>query len=380
METFLKFEAEVDDNGKLWNIKLEQINCVKDSAHPFKIVKKEYTPNMKDKLFFLPGVNIPRIKLKDFALNYHIKTVRDVADASVVFGSNLSNSKVLSKGWTSQVDTDKFKACFEALVELGKLDDIIVERVKTALEFYTQPIIYSDYRSISMVGDISLYTGLIVNPAYEFNNSKNSTYAYTVEEEYFALVEFLDGKEVIDEGSLLKYINGDDAILINKEVYEQLVAMLDSSDQDNHVLAIEIMSNCKLNESLFYILKLLSRYSTTISYCKSVNHVNFKSLLSYLGVNKNSMAFTTDRKIQKLMEKGVLTPGMLNALIKEELYNPSTFHSTMVQIKTVTVNQNILKYLNKNYEFRFLDDFVPEPEVVEEQIVLTTTEQTPTWL
>jgi len=76
----------------------------------------------------------------------------------------------------------------------------------------------------------------------------------------------------------------------------------------------------------------------------------------------------------------VLTPGMLNALIKEELYNPSTFHSTMVQIKTVTVNQNILKYLNKNYEFRFLDEFEPVEEVIEEQIVLTTTEQTPTWL
>jgi hypothetical protein len=380
METFLKFEAEVDDNGKLWNIKLEQISCLTAGTNPFNIVKKEYTPNMKDKLFFLPGVNIPRIKLKDFALNYHIKTVRDVADANVVFGGNLSNSKVLSTNWTSQVDTDKFKACFEALVELGKLDDIIVERVKTALEFYTQPIIYSDYRSISMVGDDSLYTGLIVNPAYEFNNSKNSTYAYTVEEEYFELVEFLDGKEVIDEGSLLKHINGDDAILINKEVYEQLVAMLDSSDVDNHVLAIEIMSNCKLNESLFYILKLLGRYSVTISCCRSVNHVNFKSLLSYLGVNKNSMAFTTDRKIQMLMEKGVLTPGMLNALIKEELYNPSTFHSTMVQIKTVTVNQNILKYLNKNYEFRFLDEFEPVEEVIEEQIVLTTTEQTPTWL
>ena len=111
--------------------------------------------------------------------------------------------------------------------------------------------------------------------------------------------------------------------------------------------------------------------------CRSVDHVNFKSLLSYLGISKHNMDFNVDKKIQKLMDKGVLTTGMLNALIRDELYNPSTFHSTMVQIKTVTVNENIAKYLNKNYEFRYLSDFEPEIEAPKEEVVI---DQTPTWL
>lgn len=380
METFLKFEGEVDANGQLWDIKLEQIHCLADNANPFNIVKKDYTPSMKDKLFFLSGVNIPRVKLKDFALNYHIKTVRDYTEADVIFGSKLSNSKVLTKSWKYTVSTEKFKACFEGLVELGKLDDITVERIKTALEFYTQPIMISDYRSISMIGDDSLYKNLIVNPAYEFNNSKQSIYANEVEEEYLELVKFLDGKEIIDESALLKHINGDDAVLINKEVYEQLAAMMDSYDQDNHVLAMEIMANCKLNESLFYILKLMSNYHHKFRDSRSVNHVNFKGLLSYLGTDKHSMSFTTDRKIQKLMEKGVLTPGMLNALIREELDDTSTFNSHMVQIKTLTVNEEIAKYLNKNYEYKLMEDFVPEPEVSKDPEPNLITNQGPTWI
>jgi ribosome-associated protein YbcJ (S4-like RNA binding protein) len=379
METFLKFEGEVDSNGQLWDIKLEQISCLTAGTNPFNIVKKDYTPKMKDKFFFLPGVNIPRVKLKEFALDYHIKTVRDFTEADVVFGSKLSNSKVVTRSWSYQVSTEKFIACFEGLVELKKLDDITIERVKTALEFYTQPVIISDYRSLSMMGDDGLYRNLLVNPAYEFNNSKNSTYTYEVEEEYLELVKFLDGKEIIDEGALLKHINGDDAVLVNKEVFEQLAAMLESSDTDNHVLAMEIMANCKLNESLFYILKLMGSYNARLRDCRSINHVNFKSLLSYLGIDKHRMGFSTDEKIQKLMEKGVLTPGMLNALIRDELSNPSAFYSNMVQIKTLTVSEEIAKYLNKNYEYRLTEDFVPEPEVSEPEPVLEAN-QGPTWI
>jgi hypothetical protein len=364
MEVFLKFTAESNAEGNLGNITLESIHCL-TSDDAFNIVKKEYTPKMKDKLYFLPGVNIPRVKLKDFALNYYIKTVREVKDADVVFGSRLSNQKVLTRTWQTIIRTEDFKSCFEVIADKKILDDYTVEKVKTALEFYNQDTIITDDRSVSIISDMSLYKSYIISPGVMLSSNKKTTYVKTVEEDYLEEALYLDGKEVYDEAALLKHINGDDAIVIDKEVYNQLEAMLDSSDNDNHVLAMEIMANCKLDESLFYLLKLMGNYSNKLTDCKGVNHVNFKSLLSYLGIDKWRMNFSTDEKIRKLMEKNVLTVGMLNALARDEMSSTSHFYSNMFQIKTITVAAEINEYLNKHYEFKLLDNFVPKEELPE---------------
>jgi hypothetical protein len=364
MEIFLKFTASSNESGNLGSINLENVYCL-NSDSAFNIVKKEYTPKMKDKLYFLPGVNIPRVKLKDFALNYYIKTVRDVEDADVVFGSKLSNQKVLTRTWETLIRTEDFITCFNHLVEENKLDDYTVEKIKTALEFYNQSTIITDDRSISIFSDLSLYKSLIVNAGGVLSSNKKTSYVKTVEEGYLSDALYLSGKEVYDEAALLKHINGDDAIIIDKEVYNQLEAMLSSSDNDNHVLAMEIMANCKLEESLFYILKLMGKYSNKLTECKGVNHVNFKSLLSYLGIDKWRMKFSTDEKIRKLMEKNVLTVGMLNALARDEMSSTDTFYSNMFQIKTITVTAEINEYLNKHYEFKLMDNFVPKIELPE---------------
>ena len=379
MKTLLKFVGEVDNNGDLCDIHLHQVQTL-DHKNPFSIIKKkDYTPSLGDKFYFLPGVNIPRVKMKDFTAEYNVKVVRDVEDATVVFGSNLSNKKVLTTTWLYTVGTTEFTNCFNALVELGKLDEQTIERVKMALEFYTEAKIISDYRSIAMMGANSLYGSLIVNPSYEFNQSKESEYVNEVEEDYHAIVNYLDSKEVLDESCILDLLNGEDAVLINKEVYNQLEIMLRSSDADNHVVAMEILANCRYKESLYYILKLMSLYNAQMINCRSVGHVNFKSLLSYLGIDKYGMKFTTDGRIAKLMDKGVLTTGMITSIIKDDLCNPSGFFSNMVQIKTFTVNDEIHKYFNKNYTFDLLPDFEPVPEDKPEPVEQPTQEQT-TWL
>jgi hypothetical protein len=48
-------------------------------------------------------------------------------------------------------------------------------------------------------------------------------------------------------------------------------------------LAMEIMANSKYVESLIYLELLFYRYAGRISDRHTKNHVNFKSLLGYLG-------------------------------------------------------------------------------------------------
>jgi len=379
MNTVLKFEGKVDSYGNLNQIKLEQIQVL-DTNTPFNIVKKkEFTPSIGDKFYFLPGVNIPRVKLKDFTAEYNVKVVRNVEDATVIFGSNLSNNKVLSRSWRYTVSTEAFTDCFNGLVEQDKLDEQVVERTQTALEFYTEPIIISDYRSIAMMGDHNLYTNLIVDPAYNYNASKESKYVSEVDEEYIDLVKFVGNTEVLDESCLLNLINGEDAVLVNKEVYAQLDTMFSSSDSDNHIVAMEILANCKYKESLFYIIKLMKNHYRKMQESKTVAHVNFKSLLSYVGIDKYGMHFDTDKQINKLLEKGVLTPGMLTSIIQDDLMNTGYFSSDCVQIKSLTVNDEIAKFFNKNYTFELMPDFEPVPETKPEPVEQPQTNQT-TWL
>ena len=107
--------------------------------------------------------------------------------------------------------------------------------------------------------------------------------------------------------------------------------------------------------------------------------MNFKSLLSYVGIDKYGMHFDTDRQINKLLEKGVLTPGMLTSIIQDDLMNTGYFSSDCVQIKSLTVNDEIAKFFNKNYTFELMPDFEPVPETKPEPIEQPQTNQT-TWL
>jgi hypothetical protein len=276
---------------------------------------------------------------------------------------------------------ENFKNCFEALVTLGRLDTKTVESVKDALEFYTENIILGDWSSFSKIGDDSIYKNLIINPGIKFSAERNSKLFYIVNEDYLDLVPALSGVEILDESAIISQLNGDDSVIITKEVHAQLENMLNSSDADNHIVAMEIIANCRYKESLFYILKLMSDFHQKMQNSPTINHVNFKSLLSYLDKTKYNINFSMDDKINKLIEKDVLTPGMLNALIKEEVSKEGHhFYSSTLKVKSITGGEEVLKYLNTNYVFKLTEDFTPEEKIVEEPDNSSAAEEFPNWL
>jgi hypothetical protein len=48
----------------------------------------DYVPKNGDKVFFLPGVNVPRIKFKNLCDESGIRTVRDATKANVFIANN----------------------------------------------------------------------------------------------------------------------------------------------------------------------------------------------------------------------------------------------------------------------------------------------------
>jgi hypothetical protein len=156
------------------------------------------------------------------------------------------------------MSTDHFKQMFETVKD--KMDMHYVQNVETALEFYQEECVYMDYSSSSEIRneypflEARKIEGLVAS----INNSRTFYAVDDTYRDYFPAVTTLT---IYDEAELLKYINGPDAVIIDSVMFEQLSDMFNSSDNDNHILAMEIMANSNYIDSLLYLEMLFKEYS-----------------------------------------------------------------------------------------------------------------------
>jgi len=359
MKSYLKFEIYVSNNETDLDIKVEPI-IGSFSREFFNLVEKQYVPNKGDTFYFLPAVNIPRVKLKDLTLNFGIKTVRNIEDATHIFGSHLTKSKMCNSCWYYSCSTENFKKLYELVKD--KLDEQQIESINSALEFYNLDKIIMEYSSVQEIRNEKIFYDVRVRIPELLTELVSSDSFTIINSEYQNLYKSLIGKEILDETCLLNVINGVDAVTIDKVMFEQLSDMFNSSDNDNHILAMEIMANCNYLESLLYLELLFKEYSYQMSNTTTKNHVNFKSLISYLGKSKNYLNTSLDDVVGSLKNKNVLSVDKLDIILKEysdEIGNRG--NSTYFKVKSVTVSEELAEILNTNYEFKHLANYeLPE--------------------
>ena len=365
---YLDFDYSVENNRLTEiDIKIETTNYFDPSIDTFNINQNGYTPMKGDKLYFLPGVNIPRIKLKDLATKFGIRTVRDVSEANVIFGSSKTKDKMTGYTWKYKIPTTIVQLFFETYK--NDMDDYQYSKLENALEFYTEEYILTDWSTARTFTDNDLpqWNSYSQQPQFlSFNASRNtsSEHVHEVNKDYIHLYDLIKGKEIIDESCLLDQLNGDDAVIIDADMFTQLSTMFNSSDDDNHILAMEIMANSKYKESLLYIEMIFKNHAYTIGQSNTKNHVNFKSLLSYLGKNNRYIDTSLDDIMDSLISKKVLTKDKVDILLEnygEEIKNRGD--STYFKVQTITVNEDTLSLLNENYNYKVIEDY--EPLIVE---------------
>ena len=365
---YLNFEYTYSDTTlDNFDVRIETTNYFDPSSDTLNIVKNEYTPMKGDKLYFLPGVNIPRIKLKDLATKFGIRTIRDINEATIIFGSSKTKDKMTGSSWKYKIPTPVVKLFFETYK--NDMDDYQFSKIETALEFYTEEYILTDWSTARNFTDNDLpqWNSYSQQPQYTDYHSKSrasSEHVHEVNKEYIHLYELIKGKEIIDESCLLDQLNGDDAVIIDADMFTQLSTMFNSSDDDNHILAMEILANSKYKESLLYIEMLFKNHSYSIGNCHTKNHVNFKSLLSYLGKSNRYIDTSLDNIMESLISKKVLTKDKIDILLENyghEINNRGD--STYFKVQTITVNEDTLSLLNENYNYKVIEDY--EPLIVE---------------
>lgn len=326
----------------------------------FKLVKTPYTPTKGDKIYFLPGVNIPRVKFKNVCVEHGIKTIRDIEQATVIFGSKKSLCDITTTHWSYKCKTSDFKD-FIKLYE-ADIDDHSLEKIENALEYYEQEYIAIDYN----------LKDWICNKVSGGNSFPYSERLSMIKDEYADLFNSLLDKEILDESSVMNVLNGEDATEIDKDMFEHLSEMFESSDNDNHVLAMEIMANCKYVESLIYLEMLFYKYAGRISDKHTKNHVNFKSLLGYLEKDKSYLGTDIDDIAKSLENKDQFTTDKIEIIMEylsKDIQN--TGNSTYFTVKTITVHPDHIANLGSNYTYEVQKDYVPtlvEKPITEEEI------------
>lgn len=314
---------------------------VKD--HLMLNVQTGYQLKMNDKFYFCPGVAVPRVKLKDLASSHKAKTVRELDVATAIFIGNKTYDVITDYSWQNFVETDVLKKFLEDAYLAGDITDYYYDKFKTATEFYTTENILIDYSTAR----------ILRNSNYKYHVGKSdqlddgSQRTITVKEEYVDFYMELLDKPVYMEEELYPYLNGPDATVIDENMYDALKDMFESSDNDNTVLAMEIMANCDWDKSIMYLAFLLEEFAGTIYNQRSRTHVNFKSFLSYMGRTPSNINIDKNYIFDLIIGKGLLTKDIAQTVLEKYADEVYVINSKYFKVKTVSLSEKIDKLLGE---------------------------------
>ena len=402
---FIALSADIErdeyNNIKIGDVSTsttEVLNVVKrkdynEKIHGLNFNTAKWTPQMKDKIYFMKGCTVPRIKLKDLSVKYKIRTTTDITTATVVVGSDRAGEKLFKSTWMHKVPAKVFFATIEALKELSsdfdeyyveQIDDILTGFDKDELEYiavdwHTSRLCQPRNNNNGPLGQAILNKlGLTIEQyraaGYRQHNNDN---IWTISDDNLEIYDEVKTKNIIEQNALLEVVNGDDAVLIDLETYQNLRNMFKSSDSDNHVMAMEIMANANYLESLLYLEMLFFHHGNQIDNSRTKNHVNFKSLKNYLGRGSHSNGHI-DGVFATLLSFGKLDQAALKFIMEDQAaYFGNNGFSNYIRPCAYGINPEFQPQLNYQWVHK-LDNFVDEttvPAVEEEEVVEDTVDE-----
>ncbi len=304
-----------------------------------KSIIKDYTIDINEKLYFLPGVSIPRVKLKDLYKDQKAKTVREVDEATKIICGRKTLDTIADDRWLYPIKTECVKELIEECYRRDDLSTPVYDGMMEMFSIYTEDVVLGHWALPRCYENI---IGDLPHP------SCDNRY-YFVKDDYAGLYSEIKDLQFYDEDTLITIVNGANSTTIDKDMYDSLVQMFKSSDTDNYILAMEIMANSNYNESLFYLCLLFKEFYNRISNQRTRTHVNFKALCSYMGFSSPSYcAMDIDEIVNIFIAKDLLTKEIaINMLkeFKEEIGNHGD--TNKMKIAKITFSDDVIEYLKQ---------------------------------
>ena len=252
-----------------------------------------YQPDRHHVNFIMPDVGIPRFKLKLFADENKMKNTNKPESATVIFYSEYSRFKNYkhSTNHIEYVDYYRNKTAdvikyIEDLQEAGHYGHISDKNLmklkalsKTNEYIYSHQVSNRRFFSELIYKKLGNWLGTNSGDPYPIYDS------HSLEE----LFEINPNILLVEERSVQQYLTKD-SVVIDQKKYNELCKLIDTQENENVVLAMEIMANSNFAKSVVPIFQLLISRGNILYNRGNVNHVNFKYLLNYFDFSSSSLS------------------------------------------------------------------------------------------
>jgi hypothetical protein len=127
------------------SLDVELVYGIPNSKSDIYTISKGYIPAPGDSIFLMPGVNIPRVKLKDLALNLGVKIVRDAERANIIISGKATINKITCGRWLYSTNTEEFTKYIDDLKINLNIDQYYIDKYETAVAACNPEAIYMEY-------------------------------------------------------------------------------------------------------------------------------------------------------------------------------------------------------------------------------------------
>ena len=292
-----------------------------------------YEPKKGDKLFIHSSCTIPRFKIKTFCKEYGVALVKTEVSANI---------KIISKRDTIKdyfISSYYYKFNKQELITIiskYNFKDVVSELMSIDSE-------HAYMLSTNCFGD---YNTPIYKEISDLDYSHESVPYFRSEESYEDFLK-LQSQTLYDQDDILKRLNTGG--VMDKEQYESIQRLFNSTDTENVKLGMEAMANCDFEKSAVYLLILLREYGHAMFNCGNRNHVNFKSMLKFFNINYDIRSIGLDQIIQSLISRKLLNNDNLDRLMPEMITNMKRHSGTdYFEIDKVKPNSEVIKSIEEN--------------------------------
>lgn len=316
-----------------------------------------YVPAKGDKIWFYPGCDIPRFKVKRFCQDNDVAVVKYREKSSVRFMGPETMNEMVSQRSTYCSTKDEF---------ISWLDRVMCnayEKLKEDILACPCDTVYMYHQAASMFCSEEMFG---TKPLEKKQSDLGWKQIVVVlgEPNLEKLNAMLDDPNLRHQDELLSLLNT--GAVLDKDMYDQIHRLFASTDKENTKLAMEAMANCDFQQSAVYLLMLLQKYGDKISNSGIMHHVNFKSLLKYFQI-QSITSIDVDNMIDSLRHQKLLSVTNLNMLMPMALQAlKDGGEMRNIKIKDLELSPEAEAAIAEN-----ILDQQPEPEEKQEEVTPT---------
>jgi len=293
-----------------------------------KLKGQDYDIKAKDKLYILPGVGIPKFKIKEYSKSMKATVTTDITKATVIIGSE--NLNIFDEHYTQPSSNNLFMERLSAYYVQETTEEITLHNGDKVTD-----IIFSNNAIRADLEEV------LISPEYLHKKREELNYMVfplTLNVIYNVLTKKLP---ILNEMELHRKFSSS-VKLTDESTFNNLMSMLGSSDRDSKDLAVELLCNCDIDGGDYEIWKLSQNFGTAIG--SNNRSANLRFFLDASKFHQYRVLNTIEQMFEYFYEKEILTKEIIEKELEKAEEKRKVHLQNMTNIFEVTIG------LKKNYQ------------------------------